>query len=59
MQKLGVIGIGLELLDGILLMRKSDVPVRLHPADLPVLYEAGIIPASCKIEMIDGVVYPA
>ena len=60
MQRLGVIsGKGTELIDGVLLMRGSDIPVRLHSQDLITLYEAGIIPAHTRTELIEGVIYQA
>ena len=59
MQRLGIIGEGFELMGGIMLMRGSDVPVRLHSSDLQALYAAAIIPAEVRTEMIEGVIYHA
>lgn len=61
MQRIGVLGPkgGFELIDGVILMRSSDVPVRLHSSDLAELYTAKIISPDFDTEMIEGVVYVA
>ena len=62
LERIGVLGDkggSFELIEGLLLMRSSDVPIRLHSSDLAVLYEAGVIPRHVRAEMVDGVVYLA